>query len=162
MAASCSSPPSSPDRRVREYPVTDRCALFIVGADGTGLEPLIAAKDFHGINTIAPSADGTKVLWVEWRSGAEGRLHLFRPRDPHRSTRSGRCLSQAVCDEPRMALPDGASILFDFFEADGDHWGVVSSAGGTPVRIGEKFATGAPPRRLGRRMASPSSRYTAR
>ena len=35
--------------------------------------------------------------------------------------------------------PDGRSILFDFFEADGDHWAVVPSAGGAPVRIGQKW-----------------------
>ncbi len=125
-------------------PVTDRCALFIVGADGTGLETLIVAKDFHGINTIAPSADGTKVLWVEWRSGAEGRLHLFDLvkradlRVPDDAFPKPYSMNRA------WLSPDGASILFDFFEVDGDHWGVVSSAGGAPVRIGEKFADGSP------------------
>jgi WD40 repeat protein len=125
-------------------PATDRCALFIVNADGMGLEPLIAAKDFHGINTIAPSADGTKVLWVEWRSGAEGRLHLFDLvkradlRVPDDAFPKPYSINRA------WLSPDGASILFDFFEADGDHWGVVSSAGGAPVRIGEKFADGSP------------------
>ncbi len=125
-------------------PVTDRCALFIVNADGTAFEPLIPANDFHGINTIAPSADGTKLLWVEWKTGAEGRLHLF-----DLATRTDRRVPDDAFPKPysmnrAWLSPDGASILFDFFEADGDHWGVVSSAGGTPVRIGERFADGSP------------------
>jgi Tol biopolymer transport system component len=125
-------------------PVTDRCALFIVDADGTGLDLLIAANDFHGINTISPSADGTKVLWVEWRSGAEGRLHLFDLVDRVDRPVPDHAFPNPYSMNRAWLSPDGKSILFDFFEVDGDHWGVVSSAGGAPVRIGEKFADGSP------------------
>jgi hypothetical protein len=115
------------------------CALFLVNADGTGLDRLISAADFHGINQINTSRDGTKLLWVEWKSGAQGRLHLF-----DLTTRVDRRLDDsgfpAVYEMNRAYFsPNGTSILFDLFEVDGDHWAVVPAAGGTPVRIGKKM-----------------------
>ena len=58
-------------------PTSAPCALFVVNADGTGLDELVAADDFHGINTLSPSPDGTGLLWVEWGAGGNGRLHVF-------------------------------------------------------------------------------------
>ena len=121
------------------------CALFVVNSDGTGLDMLIPAADFHGINTIAPSPDGTKLLWVEWNIGtgnvadpeAPGRLHVY-------DLRAGVDRRLADDDFPvpyninrAWFSPDGSSILFDLFEATPNHWAVVSLAGGAPIRIGQ-------------------------
>jgi dipeptidyl aminopeptidase/acylaminoacyl peptidase len=122
-----------------EAPPSSSCALFVVNHDGSGLDLLVPADHFNGINTIDASPDGTKLLWVEWKSGSEGRLHVF-----DRTTRIDRRLDDAGFPTPYAInrawfSPDGTSILFDLFEADGDHWAVVPAAGGTPVRIGKKM-----------------------
>ena len=126
--------------RCGAYDTPDQtCTLYIVNEDGTALEVLIPSADFHGINTLSPSPDGSKLLWVEWTTGAEGRLHIFD---------LGERVDRVVPDDAFPSLysmnrawfsPDGTRILFDFFEADGDHWGIVPSTGGTPIRIGQKF-----------------------
>jgi Tol biopolymer transport system component len=123
------------------------CTLYIVNEDGTGLEVLIPATDFHGINTLSPSPDGTELLWVEWSIGGgtienpdqPGRLHIYdlAARVDHALPDSG--FPSAYAINRAWFSPDGKAILFDFFEADGDHWGIVPSTGGTPVRIGQKF-----------------------
>ena len=120
------------------------CALFVVNADGTGLDRLIAADAFHGINTISPAPDGTSLLWVEWKSGAEGRLHLF-----DLATRTDRRIADDAFPAPYSInrawfSPEGRSILFDLFETDGDHWAVIPTAGGSPVRIGQKWPRNGP------------------
>jgi Tol biopolymer transport system component len=126
-------------------PTRAPCALFVVQPDGTGLETLIPASTFHGINVIDPSADGTKLLWVEWRIGAgttaspeaPGRLHLFDLR-----TNTDQRLPDDAIPSPyninrAWLSPDGTAILFDYFEAESTHWAVVPTAGGAPVRIGQ-------------------------
>lgn len=131
------------DRPGDECPGADAtvspCALFVVSPDGTGLDRLVAAADFHGINTLSPSPDGTGILWVEWKTGAEGRLHVF-----DLAARTDRRIADDTFPQPYSInrawfSPDGGSILFDLFETDGDHWGVVPAAGGTPIRIGPKW-----------------------
>ena len=115
------------------------CALFVVNPDGTGLDRLIAAADFHGINTISPAPDGTTILWVEWKTGAEGRLHLF-----DLASRTDRRVPDDAFPNPYSInrawfSPDGRSILFDLFDTDGDQWATVPAAGGPPIRIGPKW-----------------------
>jgi dipeptidyl aminopeptidase/acylaminoacyl peptidase len=122
-----------------EDPTIAPCALFVVNADGTGLDRLIGAGDFHGINTITPAPDGTSILWVEWKTGAEGRLHLF-----DLATRTDRRIADDTFPVPYSInrawfSPDGRSILFDLFEDAGNHWAVVQTAGGAPVRIGQQW-----------------------
>ena len=123
-------------------PAVSPCALFVVNPDGTGLDRLITAADFHGINTISPTPDGMKILWVEWNAGAQGRLHVF-----DLATRTDRRVADDTFPgryEMNRAWfsPDGRSILFDLFEADGDHWAIVPAAGGPPVRIGPEWPQG--------------------
>ncbi|MFL5684875.1 MAG: TolB family protein [Chloroflexota bacterium] len=126
-------------------PAVSPCALFVVNPDGTGLDLLISAADFHGINTLDVSADGSKLLWVEWDTGAEGRLHVFDlpthvdHRVPDDAFPTPYSMNRA------WFSPDGTAILFDFFESDGDHFGIVPSAGGAPVRIGQKWSDGSAP-----------------
>ncbi|HEX7347625.1 MAG TPA: WD40 repeat domain-containing protein [Candidatus Limnocylindrales bacterium] len=115
------------------------CALFVVNQDGTGLELLIPAVEFHGINTISASPDGSKLLWVEWTTGAEGRLHIFDLSDRVDRVVPDDAFPGVYSMNRAWFSPDGNTILFDFFEADGDHWGLVPSTGGTPIRIGQKF-----------------------
>jgi len=115
------------------------CALFVVNPDGTGLDRLISAEDFRGINTISPAPDGSKLLWVEWDTGAEGRLHVF-----DLASRTDQRLADDAFPHPYSInnawfSPDASAILFDLFEVDGDHWAVVPAAGGPPVRLGQKI-----------------------
>jgi WD40 repeat protein len=115
------------------------CALFVVNHDGSGLDLLIPADQFSGINTIDASPDGTKLLWVEWKPGSHGRLHAF-----DLTTRVDRRLGDSGFPTPyemnhAWFSPDGTSILFDLYETDGDHWAVIPAAGGTPVRIGKNW-----------------------
>jgi Tol biopolymer transport system component len=125
-------------------PTRSPCALFVVNPDGTGLDRLIAADAFHGINTISPAPDGTTILWVEWKTGAEGRLHRF-----DLTTRTDRRIADDAFQTPYSInrawfSPDGRSILFDLFETDGDHWAVIPTVGGSPVRIGQKWPRNGP------------------
>jgi dipeptidyl aminopeptidase/acylaminoacyl peptidase len=120
-------------------PNVSPCALFIVNADGTGLDRLIAAADFHGINTIDATADGTKLLWVEWHATAEGRLHLFDLGTRIDSRLADAGFPAVYSINSAWFSPDGTSVLFDLFEADGDHWAVVPVAGGAPIRIGQEW-----------------------
>jgi hypothetical protein len=118
------------------------CALFLVNPDGTGLDLLVSAADFHGINTIDTSPDGTRLLYVEWDTGAEGRLHLV---DVATGTDSGlpsESFPATYSINNAWFSPDGKSVLFDFFEVDGDHWAIVPTAGGAPVRIGQEWPAG--------------------
>jgi dipeptidyl aminopeptidase/acylaminoacyl peptidase len=125
---------------------TAPCALFVVNADGSGLDRLIAADEFHGINTIDTSPDGTRILWVQWDNytvpQAPGRLHVF-----DLATRVDRRVPDAGFPElysinSAWFSPDGSAILFDFFGEIEDHWGVVPSAGGVPIAIGPAWQGG--------------------
>lgn len=124
-------------------PTSAPCALFVVNADGTGLDELIAPADFHGINTLSASSDGTKLLWVQWNNyvvpQAPGRLHVFDLMTRTDSAVPDDGFPTVYAMNRAWFAPDGTRILFDFFEADGDHWGIVPSTGGTPIRIGQKF-----------------------
>lgn len=128
-----------------EQPTDAGCALWVVNADGTGLRLLIPADAFHGINTLSASPDGRQLLWVEWNGAAEGRLHMFDlvTHADHRLPDDAFPTRYAM--NRAWFSPDGSAILFDFFEADGDHWGVVPSSGGTPVRVGQTWADNSGP-----------------
>ena len=115
------------------------CALYLVNADGTGLDSVIPAADFHGIDTIAPSPDGSRLLWVESVIGRDGRLHVFDVR-----TREDRLLPTPAFPpiyKIRRAWfsPDGESILFDLLEPDGDHWAIIPTTGGSIDRLGPEW-----------------------
>jgi Tol biopolymer transport system component len=118
------------------------CALFVVRPDGTGLNPVARAADVNALG-LNPSPDGTKVVNVEWTPPtAAGRLHLIDVAS-HRDTLIPVTGTPAEYGMNHAWFsPDGKSILFDYFEVDGDRWGVVPTAGGQPVRIGPKFETG--------------------
>jgi WD40 repeat protein len=126
-----------------EDPTRSPCALFVVNSDGTGLDTLISAADFHGINTLSPSPEGTKLLWVQWNNEvvpqAPGRLHIFDLVNHVDHTVPDEVFPSVYAMNRAWFSPDGSSILFDFFEADGDHWGIVPASGGTPIRIGQKW-----------------------
>jgi dipeptidyl aminopeptidase/acylaminoacyl peptidase len=124
------------------------CALFVIGPDGTALEPLIAAADFHGLS-IDVSPDGTKLVWVEWSIGAgtveepdaPGRLHVF-DLTTHVDRRVPVAGPIEYAINRASFSPDGASILIDLYEIDGDHWAVVPATGGSPVRLGPEWPGG--------------------
>jgi dipeptidyl aminopeptidase/acylaminoacyl peptidase len=113
------------------------CALFVIKPDGTGLERVLSAIAFRGL-TIDPSPDGTSLLYVEWAPGAEGRLHVVDLRDgTDRPVTDG--FPEVYSINQASFSPDGTSILFDLYEADGDHWAVVPTTGGPIVRIGPEW-----------------------
>ena len=122
-----------------EQPTDIGCALFVVNADGTRLERLIPADAFHGINTLSPSPDGRQLLWVEWNGAAAGRLHLFDLATHADHRFADEAFPTPYAMNRAWFSPDGKAILFDFFESNGDHWGIVPSVGGAPVRIGQRW-----------------------
>jgi hypothetical protein len=115
------------------------CALFVVNADGTGLDRLISAQDFHGINTLATSPDGSRLLWVEWTLGRTGRLHVFdlAARTDHELSTQPAATSYAI--NRAWFSPDGTSILFDMLESGGNHWAIIPASGGAIRRIGPEW-----------------------
>ena len=117
------------------------CALFTVAADGTGFDPLVSGADFEGLG-VYPAPDGTKVAYVEWAAGAPGRLHVV-------DLATKEDVSLPVTNPPAeyninhaWFSPDGASILFDLLEVDGDHWSVIPASGGAFTRLGPKPSDG--------------------
>jgi Tol biopolymer transport system component len=126
-------------------PTRAPCALYVVNGDGTGLTELIPATEFHGINTIDPSADGSKLLWVQWKIGAgttaspdePGRLHVLDLTSGVDHKVADAAIAAPYNVNRAWLSPDGSAILFDYFEADATHWAVVPVAGGPPIRIGQ-------------------------
>jgi Tol biopolymer transport system component len=117
------------------------CALFVVRADGTGLDKIDGGTTFEGLG-LSPSPDGTKAVYVEWSAAAQGRLHLV-----DLLTHEDRRLP--VTDPPAVYemnhawfSPDGSRILFDEFLEDGDYWGAIPAAGGQIVRMGPRRGPG--------------------
>ena len=113
----------------------DSCALFVVNADGTGLDQLEPTTAFAGL-TIDPSPDGSKLLYVEWSPGREGRLHIIDLRSRADDLIPVDGMPGRYSINRALFSPDGASVLFDFFEEATNHWAVVASSGGPVVRIG--------------------------
>jgi Tol biopolymer transport system component len=117
-----------------------RCALFVVGADGTGLQRVIAAPRFNALG-LHPSPDG-RIVYVEWSADVDGRLRIA---DPLRGTDM---VVPLVGMPPAYSInratfsPDGSSILFDLFERDSEHWAVVDADGGGVMRIGPAWTGG--------------------
>jgi Tol biopolymer transport system component len=112
------------------------CALFLVNADGTGLTLLRSASDFNGLGLDA-SPDGTQLVYVEWVApNATGRLHVIDVADGTDRPIPSDGFPPEYAINRAFFSPDGASILFDLFEADAAHWAVVPSSGGAPVKIG--------------------------
>jgi WD40 repeat protein len=122
-----------------DTPFTIRsCDLFTVNADGTGLAPVLDAARFDGI-TIHPSPDGTTLLYVFWADNAEGRLHVVDLSTGQDERLWLRGIGGAYAINRAWFSPDGSAILFDLFESGGDHWAVVSSAGGYVREIGPSW-----------------------
>jgi len=123
-----------------EDPSDKGCALVLMNSDATGLDTLVSADDFHGINVISPSPDGKTIVYVEWSQPAlPGRLRVL---DLATRTASLFPLDSFPWDfsiNRAWFSPDGKSILFDLFETDGDHWAVIPTAGGPIVRLGQKW-----------------------
>ncbi len=127
-----------------ENPPAAPCALFLVNADGSGLEKLLPAAEFHGLG-LDPSPDGSKLTYVEWVApDIPGRIHLFDLGDRTDQLLPTEGFPREYAINRALFSPDGRSILFDFFEADGDHWAIVPASGGAAVRIGPEWPGDAP------------------
>jgi hypothetical protein len=114
----------------------NRCALFVMAADGTGVRELRSEPDFHGISTsVAP--DGQTVLYERWVGEEHGRLHVVDIATG--ADREVRMDNRAPSgDESNNAelSPDGSQILFDRFQFGQDHYAVIPTAGGAALNLG--------------------------
>jgi len=114
------------------------CALWISDGDGGNARMLLDGRTFAGLS-INPSPDGRELLYVRWATGEPGRLHILDLETEQERT------VQIVNQDPVEAInsawfsPDGSQILFDRYEADGEHWAVVPSAGGDAVNLGRDW-----------------------
>lgn len=115
----------------------NRCALFVVGADGQEPQMLLDANEFSGISTsISPT--GKQVLYVRWATSEEGRLHIF---DLDTGVDRVVQLGLASTDNINRAMfsPDGSQILFDHFTEHGDYWAVAPTTGGSFQDLGPEW-----------------------
>jgi Tol biopolymer transport system component len=120
----------------RQDSQANRCGLFVMDSDGTGVRELRSESDFHGISTsVAP--DGQSVLYERWSGEEHGRLHVVDiatgvDREVRMDNRA------ASGDESNNAelSPDGSKILFDRFQFGQDHYAVIPTAGGTAINLG--------------------------
>ena len=114
--------------------------LYSVQADGTGLRPILPAMSLDGdFIGMSPSPDGRTLVYHRWVDAPfeHGRLHLINvARSQDTVLQVAGTVDSDEFEEATFS-PDGASILFKWFTADGNvRLAVVPAAGGTAVRIG--------------------------
>ena len=116
------------------------CGLFVVNGDGTGLRKVLAASEFQGLST-SPSPDGRSILYVKWNDSEPGGLHIVDIDTGMDRRVAGDTIPSATMNVNRAWFsPDGTQVLFDWYGATEDHWGVVPVAGGSAVQIGPVWA----------------------
>lgn len=130
-----------PDDVCRPHSPANRCALFVTGPDGMDARMVLSAADFSGLSTSL-SPDGKTVLYDRWVDGEPGRLYIV----DLASGVSHQVPFDNLAPEENSNIaelsPDGSQILFDRFEATGDHWAVIPTAGGSAVNIGIEWPDG--------------------
>ena len=97
--------------------------------------------EFDGL-VLDPSPDGTKLLYVSWSTGAEGRLHIVDLKTRQDALLPVEGMPSPYAMNRAWFSPDGAFILFDFFDESGDHWGLIPATGGRAIRLGPKWPSG--------------------
>ena len=123
-------------------PTDEPCALLVVNADGTGLEVILPGASFMGLG-LSPAADGGSLIYPRWGADEHGTVHMVDIASGQDRVLPVDGMALGVIESNRSYLsPDGSQILFDRFEADGDHWAVAPVAGGPPVSIGPEWPDG--------------------
>jgi hypothetical protein len=133
----------TPDDRCRHDTPDTVCALFLADPDGTNVEMLLPAADFHGLS-IDASPDGRSILYVRWDDTGEGMLYLvdLASRTQHPVRFDNRHPDGLEAINNAWFSPDGGSILFDRFEVDSEHWAVIPTSGGSAINIGPAWPRG--------------------
>jgi Tol biopolymer transport system component len=111
------------------------CDLFTVNPDGSGFERVLDRAGFAGIR-FHPSPDGTKLVYVLWADGAEGRLHVVDLLTGEDRPLPIEGIDAEYSINRAWFSPDGSSILFDLFEEAGVHWAIVPASGGAVRKVG--------------------------
>ena len=128
----------TPADRCRLEDFDSLCTIFVADADGGNPQMLEDSATLAALS-FDPSPDGTEILYVRWADGEPGRLHVL-------DIASGDDREVVIDNQDPIEnineawySPDGSQILFDRYEADGEHWAVVPSAGGDAVNIGRRW-----------------------
>jgi hypothetical protein len=123
-------------------PADEPCALLVVNADGTGLQVILPGTSFMGLG-LSPTADGSSLIYPRWGADEHGTVHMVDIASGQDRVLPVDGMALGVIESNRSYLsPDGNRILFDQFEASGDHWAVAPVAGGPPVSIGPEWPDG--------------------
>ena len=110
-----------------------------MNGDGTGLEVILPGTSFMGLG-LSPAADGGSLIYPRWGADEYGSVHVVDIASGQDRLLSIDGMTPGGMESNRSYLsPDGRSILFDRYEASGDHWAVVSVAGGQSVSIGPEW-----------------------
>ena len=92
---------------------------------------------------LSPAADGRSLIYPRWGADEHGTVHMVDIASGQDRVLPVDGMALGVIESNRSYLsPDGSQILFDRYEADGDHWAVAPVAGGPPVSIGPEWPDG--------------------
>ena len=115
------------------------CALLVVNADGTGREVILPGTSFMGLG-LSPAPEGGSLIYPRWGADEHGTVHVVDIASGQDRVLPVDGMALGVIESNRADFsPDGSQILFDRYEADGDHWAVAPVAGGPPVSIGPEW-----------------------
>jgi hypothetical protein len=92
---------------------------------------------------LSSVVDGGSLIYPRWGADEHGAVHVVDIGTGVDRLLPVDGMAIGVMESNRAYLsPDGSQILFDRFEADGDHWAVVPVAGGPAVSIGPEWPDG--------------------
>jgi Tol biopolymer transport system component len=114
--------------------------FYVVGADGTGLRPIVVSPAV--INTPTVSPDGATLAYTTWESGAEGRVHLV---DVETGTIANVDFSPSYpfTDLSPRFSPDGTKLLVERYEGTSYRLTILPVDGRGPVvTLGEPHPEG--------------------
>jgi len=139
---------------------TPTYGVYVVKADGTGLQPIGQTSTVDNWLGVMPSPDGKSAMYHKWVDAPleHGRLHVVDLASGADSTIQVTGATGTDEFEEAMFSPDGQSIVFKWFTADQNvRLAMMPAAGGTVSSSAPPCTTTCRPMRSSRRMASPSS-----
>ena len=116
-----------------------RVARCECGRNGPEGDP--AGRLVHGAGTEARHPKAGVFIYPRWGAGEHGTVHVVDIASGQDRVLpvDGMALGVVMESNRSDLSPDGSQILFDRYEADGDHWAVAPVAGGPPVSIGPEW-----------------------